>query len=123
MSSLGRRHRLRCRSLPAVNRPRKPQDIWLVRPVVTRAAGCSSPEASVVLEDEEHRTTILGGHETNGIEPESAIGYYYYPFQACWSVNVIHKLPDSTPDHIHCQYQTAYQLVLHSRHTPGLNIC
>ena len=36
--------------------------------------------------------------------------------------SVIHKLPDSTPDHIRCQFETAYQLVLQSRHNPGLNI-
>ena len=34
------------------------------------------------------------------------------PFQECWSVSVIHKLPDSTPDHIRRQFETAYQLVL-----------
>ena len=44
------------------------------------------------------------------------------PFQECWSVSVIHKLPDSTPDHIRRQFETAYQLVLQSRHTPSLNI-
>ena len=43
-------------------------------------------------------------------------------FQHCWSVSVIHKLPDSTPDHICRQFEIAYQLVLQSRHTPGLNI-
>ena len=26
---------------------------------------------------------------------------HHIPFQDCWSVSVIHKLPDSTPDHIH----------------------
>ena len=45
------------------------------------------------------------------------------PFQECWSVGVIHKLPDSTPDHIHCQFEIAYQLVLHIRHITGLNQC
>ena len=44
------------------------------------------------------------------------------PFQKCWSVSVIHKLSDSTPDHIRCHFETAYQLVLQSRHNPGLNI-
>ena len=39
-----------------------------------------------------------------------------------WSVSVIHKLPDSTPDHIRRQFETAYQLVLQSRHTQELNI-
>ena len=43
-------------------------------------------------------------------------------FQECRSVSVIHKLPDSILDHIHCQFQTPYQLVLQSRHTPALNI-
>ena len=36
---------------------------------------------------------------------------------------VIHKLPDSTPDHIRHQFETAYQLVLQSCYTPWLNIC
>ena len=40
------------------------------------------------------------------------------PFQECWSVSVIHNLPDSTPDHICRQFETAYQLVLQSQHTP-----
>ena len=44
------------------------------------------------------------------------------PFQECWSVSVIHKLPDSTPDQICRQFETAYQLVLQSQHTPSLNI-
>ena len=43
-------------------------------------------------------------------------------FQECWSVSVIHKLSDSTPDHIRCHFETAYQLVLQSRHIPSLNI-
>ena len=38
------------------------------------------------------------------------------------NVSVIHKLTDSTPDHICHQFETAYQLVLQSRHTPSLNI-
>ena len=45
-----------------------------------------------------------------------------FHFQECWSVCVIHKLPDSTPDHIRRQFETVYQLVLQSQHTPGLNI-
>ena len=40
----------------------------------------------------------------------------------CWSLSIIHKLPDSAPDHIRHQFEIAYQLVLQSRHTPGLNI-
>ena len=38
------------------------------------------------------------------------------------SVSVIQKLPDSTPDHICRQFETAYQLVVQSRQTSGLNI-
>ena len=44
------------------------------------------------------------------------------PFQDCWSVIIIHGLPDSTPDHIRRHFEIAYQLVLQSHHTPGLNI-
>ena len=44
------------------------------------------------------------------------------PFQECLSVRVIHKLPDTTPDHVCRQHETAYQLVLKSRQFPGINI-
>ena len=40
----------------------------------------------------------------------------------CWSIRVIHKLPDTTPDHVRRQHETAYQLVLKSRQFPGINI-
>ena len=30
------------------------------------------------------------------------------PFQDSWSVITIHKLPDSTPDHIRHQFEIAY---------------
>ena len=30
--------------------------------------------------------------------------------QDCWSNHVIHKLPELTHNHIHCQFETAYQL-------------
>ena len=45
------------------------------------------------------------------------------PFQECWSVSVVHKLSDCTPDHICRQFETAYQLVLQSRYTSDLNSC
>ena len=37
------------------------------------------------------------------------------PFQECWSIHIIHKLPDTTPDHIRHQFETAYLLVLQTR--------
>ena len=40
------------------------------------------------------------------------------PFQGCWSLSVVHKLADSTPDHIHRLFETAYQFILQSCHTP-----
>ena len=33
------------------------------------------------------------------------------PFQDCWSASVLHKLPDPTLDHIHHQFEIAYQLI------------
>jgi hypothetical protein len=36
-----------------------------------------------------------------------------------WSLHVIRKLPDATPDHVCCQFKMAYQLVLQSRQSPG----
>ena len=47
---------------------------------------------------------------------------YQISFQDCWSDSIIHKLPDSTPDHISHQFEIVYQLVLQSHRTPGLNI-
>ena len=32
------------------------------------------------------------------------------PFQECWSVRIIHKFPKAIPDHVFCQFETAYQL-------------
>ena len=43
-------------------------------------------------------------------------------FQECWSVSVILKLPNSTPNHICCQFETAYQLILQSWHTTRFNM-
>ena len=40
------------------------------------------------------------------------------PFQGCWSLSVVHKLADSTPDHIHRLFETAYQFILQSCHIP-----
>ena len=44
------------------------------------------------------------------------------PFHECWSVCVIHKLPDATPNQLCRQYETANQLVLKSHQFPGINI-
>ena len=44
------------------------------------------------------------------------------PFQECWSVRVIHKLPDTTPNHVRRQHERAYQLVLKSCQFSGINI-
>ena len=63
-------------------------------------------------------TTVLNSDLPVAIHTQS----HQILFQDCWSVSTIHKLPDSTPDHIRHQFEIAYQLVLQSRHTPGLNI-
>ena len=44
-------------------------------------------------------------------------------FHDCWSISIIHNLPDSTPDRIRRQFEIAYQLILQSHHIPSLNIC
>ena len=68
----------------------------------------------------EHR---MNGHRftTTVSNPDLPVAIHTQS-QESWSVSVIHKLPDSTPDHIRRQFETAYQLVLQSRHNPGLNI-
>ena len=43
------------------------------------------------------------------------------PFNSCWKVCVLHNLLPNT-DHItHCHLELAYQFVLSSRHSPGIN--
>ena len=39
------------------------------------------------------------------------------PFQDCWSVSVLHKLPDSTLHHISHQFEIAYQLMPWTKHS------
>jgi hypothetical protein len=41
---------------------------------------------------------------------------YQLPFQEFWSVQLIYKLPDATPDHVCHQFEMAYQFVLQSRY-------
>ena len=61
-------------------------------------------------------------HRSIEHRPAASCRSYPIPFQECWSVSVIYKLPSSTPDHIHHQFETKYKLVLQSHHTPGLNM-
>ena len=35
---------------------------------------------------------------------------HQFPFQECWSIHVIFKLPDATSNHVHCKFKTAYNL-------------
>ena len=44
------------------------------------------------------------------------------PFLEC-STRIIHKLTEATPDHTCRQFEMAYQLVLQSRQSTGINIC
>ena len=44
------------------------------------------------------------------------------PFQEYWSVRVIHKLPDGTPDHVCRQFEMVYQLVLQFWQSASINI-
>ena len=50
------------------------------------------------------------------------IGRFMLAVDVVGSVRVIHKLPDTTPDHVRRQHETAYQLNLKSRQFPGINI-
>ena len=90
---------------------------------------CTEYNAFYIEETRHALSDCMNGHQftttvSNSDLPVSIhTQFHQIPFQECWSVSVIHKLPDSTPDHIHRQFETAYQLVLQSRHTPGLNIC
>ena len=47
---------------------------------------------------------------------------YWETFQECWSVCIIHKLPDDGPDHVCRQFEMSHQLVLQSRQSPSINI-
>ena len=53
--------------------------------------------------------------------PSDVIGCWYH-FQECWSIRIIHHLLDTTLNHVHRQFEMAYQLVLQSHQSPGSNI-
>ena len=84
------------------------------------ATGFSNVESSLSSHMNGHQfiTTVSNPDLPVAINTQS----HQIPFQECWSVSVMHKLPDYIPDHICSQFETAYQLVLQFRHTPGLNI-
>ena len=89
---------------------------------------CTECNAFYIGETHRSLSDHMNGHRvtTTVLNPDLPVAIHtqshQIPFQKCWSVSVIHKLPESTPDHICCQFETAYQLVLQSRHNPGLNI-
>ena len=89
---------------------------------------CNVSSAFYIGETRRSLSDRMNGHRftTTVTNPDLPIAIHtqshQIPFQDCWSVSIIHKLPDSTPDHIRLQFEIAYQLVLQSRHTPGLII-
>ena len=44
------------------------------------------------------------------------------PFDCCWNVCVLHNLPPNINHIIHCHLELAYQFVLSSRYSPGINL-
>ena len=89
---------------------------------------CSECNAFYIGETRRSLSDCMNGHRftTTVSNPDLPVAihtqFHQIPFQECWSIIVIHKLPDFTPDHIHRQFETKYKLVLQSQHTPGLNI-
>ena len=81
---------------------------------------CSECNAFYIGETRNSLSNRMNGHRftTTVSNPDLPVAIHtkshQIPFQKCWSVSVIHKLPDSTPDHICHQFETAYQLVLQS---------
>ena len=47
---------------------------------------------------------------------------YQLPFNSCWNVCVFHSLPPNTNYITHCTLEFANQFILHSRHSPGINL-
>ena len=44
------------------------------------------------------------------------------PFNSCWNVRVLHNLPPDTNHMTLRHLELAYQFVLSSRHSPGINL-
>ena len=38
--------------------------------------------------------------------------FHQLPYQESWSICIIQKQPDATPNYVHCQYETALHLAL-----------
>ena len=89
---------------------------------------CKKCEAFYIVETGQMLSKRVNGHFSTYTVTNSDLPVPIHtqspqiPFQECWSVRVIHKLRDTTPDHVHCQHEMAYQLILKSRQFPGINI-
>ena len=44
------------------------------------------------------------------------------PFISCWNVGLLHNLPPNTNHITCCRIELAYQFILSSRHSPGINL-
>ena len=88
---------------------------------------CTECNAFYILETHRSLSDCMNGHRftTMVSNPDLPVAIHtqsrLIPFQECWSVTVIHKLPDSTPD------TSAANLKLHTNlssypDTPRLNI-
>ena len=127
-----RQHDSRCRTRREliVRKPRR--SFWLntVAFFSSRVEELTDVETGgcdVIGETHRSLSDCMNGHRftTTVSNPELPVAihtqFHQIPFQECWSVSVIHKLPNSSPDHIRCQFETGYQLVLQSHHIPSLN--
>ena len=47
---------------------------------------------------------------------------FTFPFNSCWNVRVLHNLPPNTDQITRRHLELAYQFVLSSRLSPGINL-
>ena len=70
--------------------------------------------------DKDYKWGIAASHMHVHMRTLFLIDSEYHETNIPQLLNIIHKLPDA--NHIRCQFETAFQLVLQSRQSPGINI-
>ena len=74
-------------------------------------------------------TTRLNGHWSSSNSPDDLpfpvaihTRSHQLPFDSCWNVRVLHNLPPNTNLITRHHLELAYQFILSSRHSPGINL-
>ena len=89
---------------------------------------CAQCDSFYMGETKNSLSTRMNGHRSSSNSPDDLplpvpihTRSHQLPFNSCWNVRVLHNLPPT--NHITCCHlELAYQFILSSRHSPGINL-